>query len=46
MEHGLKGSNSHPIASPGDGSNGRGVTFEEIIAENFPDLMKAWDPST
>lgn len=47
MKHGLKGSNSHPIASPEeDGSNGTGVIFEEIIAENFPDLMIAWDPRT
>lgn len=45
MEDGRKGSNIHPRASPEEeGRNG--VIFEEIVAENFPDLMINWDPST
>lgn len=47
MEDGLKGSNIHPIAIPEqDGGNGREAIFEEIIAENFPDLKTDLDPST
>lgn len=47
MDDGLKGSNIHPIAIPEqDGGNGRGAIFEEIIAENFPDLKTDLDPST
>lgn len=47
MEDGLNVSNIHPIAIPEeDGGNGRGAIFEEITAENFPDLKTDLDPST
>ena len=43
----MKGSNFHTIAISGEnGSNGREAIFEEIIAENFPELKTDLYPST
>lgn len=43
----MKGSNLHTIAiSEENGGNGREAIFEEIIAENSPELKTDLHPST